>query len=264
MVSIHVWPFDTHANEYIPGANCSFPRAVSAGLQRDNCWFHLTGWLKDGAEMKPGCFPALFPGFRICVEKLKYKTLKHPHTPACGGSRLHSPGGRSVLLFKGWTGRLLKLGSDNTGPEGFAHPCVSLKRCLYLTITYLGVIFWNRLKRAYFIINISQKSLTSHKLWKETEFWQTAFSAYIVKSLRSWRPALRIFSDLVFQRNVFWSCKYLEARIKSKSEMLCWSWIFRDKGQLFITMKSYNSLFIFHLSLKHHWTMEEVIIKTQS
>lgn len=236
MVCIHVWPFDTHANEYIPGANCSFPRAVSAGLQRDNCRFHLTGWLKDGAEsclvLKPGCFPALFPGFRICVEKLKYKTRKHPHTRACGGSRLHSPGGCSVLLFKGWTGRLLKLGSDNTGPEGFTHPCVFLKRCLYLTITCLGVIFWNRLKRAYFIINISQKSLTSHRLWKETEFWQTAFSVHIVKSLQSWRPALRIFSDLLFQRNVFWSCKYLEAQIKSKSEMLCWSWIFRGKGQL--------------------------------
>ena len=87
MVSIHVWPFDTHANEYIPGANCSFPRAVSAGLQRDNCRFHLTGWLKDRAEsclvLKPGCFPALFP------VKIQDAEAPPPHVPVwAAGSTL--------------------------------------------------------------------------------------------------------------------------------------------------------------------------------
>lgn len=235
MVSIHVWPFDTQANEYIPGTDHSLRWAISAGLQRDNYWFHLTEWLKDGSDgwlvLKPGCFPALFPGFRICVEKLQYKTLKHPHAPAYGGAGSTAPGRRSVPLFKGWMGRFTTLGSDNTGPEGFAHPCVSLKRCFYLTITYLGIIFWNRLKRAYFIINISQKSLTSHRLWKETDFDKVHSMYIIVKSSQSWRPALWMFSDLIFQRNVFWSYRYLEALIKSKSEMLCWSWIFRGKGR---------------------------------
>lgn len=173
------------------------------------------------------------PGFRICVEKLKYKTLKHPpHLPVGQQAALSWWGRSSVLLFKGWTGRLLKLGSDNTGPEGFAHPCVSLKRCLYLTITYLG----SSLKPA-------EKSLFYNQHFPEIHSQATGYgkkqsfdklhSVHILSKVWSWRPALRIFSDLVFQRNVFWSCKYLEARIKSKSEMLCWSWIFRDKGQLF-------------------------------
>lgn len=97
------------------------------------------GWSWDEAC----CFPALFPGFRICVEKLKYKTPEAPpHTCLWGQQAALSWWAPVLLSFKGWTGRrLLKLGSDNTGPEGFASPCVSLKRGSYLTDYLPGVIF---------------------------------------------------------------------------------------------------------------------------
>lgn len=47
--------------------------------------FYLTEWLKDGSEgwlmWSLACFLALFPGFRICVEKSEYKALKLPNCP---------------------------------------------------------------------------------------------------------------------------------------------------------------------------------------
>lgn len=44
-------------------------------------------------------------------------------------------------VFQAPSGQVHNSGRDNGGSEGFAHPLISLKRCLYLMITYLGVTF---------------------------------------------------------------------------------------------------------------------------
>lgn len=155
--------------------------------------------------MKPGCFPALFPGFRTCIEKLAYTVLKLPsvvpHPVACEGGRFSGAPGRNRFSSAEWVGsRLCAMRMGDTG--GLAHPLISLQRCLYSMITYLGVTFWNGQKRAYLIINPSQKSFASHRLWKETDF-DKLHLMYIVKSLQSWGPALWIFSHLIFPKKGF-------------------------------------------------------------
>lgn len=112
MIVIHVWPFDSHASEYISGTNHSFPPALSAGLQQDNYTFHLT--------VTQGQIWGLF----FCVEKVKYKTPPiAPHAPAWGGSRLSNAlGGCSGLFFKHWMGRITTQGRDNGGSEGLLTP----------------------------------------------------------------------------------------------------------------------------------------------
>lgn len=67
---------------------------------------------------------------------------------------------------------------------------------------------------------------------------------YIVISLQSCRPALEIFSDLIFQRNAFRSCKYLEALIKSKSEMSYQNWIFRGTEETILKVRVHFSILI--------------------
>lgn len=91
------------------------------------------GWL----VLKPACFPALFSSFRICVEKLEYRTLQPPRAPpqppARAGHRLHRPPRALGAALRAVTSRFpTPAGGDSGGPEGFAHPLVSLKRCLCL------------------------------------------------------------------------------------------------------------------------------------
>lgn len=153
--------------------------------------------------LKPGCFPALVPGFRIWIEKLKYKMLKvpgsHPmHLPVgAAGSPMRLVGAeRCFSTTKMW--QVHNSRRDNSCSEGLAHPSF-LRRCLYLMITYLGVTFWNWLKGAYLIINTSQKLLKSHRLWKKPNFNKVHLMYIIVKVCRATGQPFEYFQ--------IWICK---------------------------------------------------------
>lgn len=163
-------------------------------------------------------------GLFSCVEKLKYKTPPlHPtHLPeGAAGSPMHLLGAQGCFSSTEWAGSQLRVGTM-VAQRVCSPPHFSEKKPLL--DNYLSeVTFWNQLKRAYLIINISQKLLKSQRLCKEKDFSKTSSMHIFVKSLQSCRPALWIFSDLISQRKAFRSCRYLVALIKSKSETFYWT-----------------------------------------